>query len=80
MAGKSAISFVTTVVPFLVLRKPKLLSESPQLPSQLYQVYLRGYYNGRLPTCLAGWRLMLLTLGGVVSVVSVVSLHFSWPQ
>lgn len=31
----------------------------------------------RQPTCLPGWRLLLLILGGVVRVVSVVSIHFS---
>lgn len=35
-------------------------------------------YN--LPTCLAGCRLMLLTFRAFVCIVSMVSLHFSWPQ
>jgi hypothetical protein len=73
MAEKSAISFVTTLVQFLVLRNSHLL----QLPLELYQVYLRSLCNGRRPTCLAGCRLMLLTLGGVVRVVSMVSLRFN---
>jgi hypothetical protein len=67
MVEKPASSFVAILVPFLVLQNSKL-------PLQMYQVYLRR------PTCLAGWRLLLLTVGGVVHVVFVVSLPFSWPQ
>jgi hypothetical protein len=40
-------------------------------------VYLRGYNKGRWPTSPARWHLMLLTVGAVICINSIFSLHFN---
>jgi hypothetical protein len=77
---KSALPFVKTLVLFLVLRNSKLPFSKPcSCLFQFYQVYLREV-SMRRPTFLSEWRLLLLILGGVVRVLFMVSLRFSWPQ
>jgi hypothetical protein len=76
MAEKSTISFVTTLVPFLVLRTQSRLSVAFGIVSGLLERLVQWH-----AAYLSGWMVPdVVTLSGVFHVISVVSLHFNWPQ
>jgi hypothetical protein len=53
----------------------------PQQPtSQFSPDWLQTFSTSERPTCLVGWLPMLMTLDGIVRVVSVVGLHFNLPH